>query len=124
MVRPFRIYINAACPHCNSAVEFLRSKHVPFEVIEVGFDPIIAKGLAAHYGQPGAMVVPTLVSFMTQDTIGGWVPQEYARVMDAYAFLTAGGGAKPGDPPPNGGVSFSAPEKVADSANPTTWPIA
>ena len=69
-MRDIRMYVNKSCKHCEDAQAFFKSKQIPVEVIEIGFDPIIQAGLrAANNGQ--GVPTPIIVSFVTQETIVG-----------------------------------------------------
>lgn len=86
MLAPLRLYIKLGCPHCRSAVNFLVAKRVPFEVIDIGYDPIIQRGIAAYYGTMQG-IAPILVAEAVKQDLTGFNAQEYERVCNSYLAI-------------------------------------
>jgi glutaredoxin len=65
-----RMYVQKGCPHCEAALQFLLSRKVTVETIEIGFDPILQAGIRASNNGQG-LPVPIIISFATQEVTVG-----------------------------------------------------
>lgn len=81
---PFRLYFASGCPHCESAIEFLTNKQVPFQRIDITGDPIASKGIKTVLNDD---VVPILISFTSKECLKGFQADEYVRVVENYRAI-------------------------------------
>lgn len=84
MSLPFRLYFASGCPHCESAIEFLTSKQIVFQRIDITGDPIASKGIKLVLGTD---IVPVLISFTSKECLKGFSADEYVRVVENYRAL-------------------------------------
>lgn len=61
------IYSRPQCSYCSSSVEFLDSKNIPFEVIDITDDEVTINALAS---KTGAYTVPYI--FINDQYLGGY----------------------------------------------------
>jgi glutaredoxin-like YruB-family protein len=52
-----RVYSTLTCPWCKVAKDYLRSRNVPFEDLDVGTDRAAAQEMVARSGQYGVPVI-------------------------------------------------------------------
>ena len=88
-MKAFRLYTTSGCPVCKQATEFINSNKLPCEFIEVGFDPVVQKGLAALFNDK-PIQLPLLICFFSQELLVGFTEADYTRVMDSYNIAIKG----------------------------------
>ena len=81
-----RLYVNPGCPFCAQAEHFLRTEQIPGDMVAVGRDPILEAGIIKHTPD-GRVSVPILVSYVTNQIIVGWRPDQYVEIADAVHKL-------------------------------------
>lgn len=106
---PFRMYISQGCNNCKQALDFLNKAGFPVETIDVGFDPLIAKGMAVLYGNVNP-ITPLLICFANQEMVAGWSLENYARIVADFNSIF---GVKPVDIAPDAGKLAGAPKSLA-----------
>lgn len=77
-----RMYVTKGCPHCDGAKQFLESKKVSVEFVEIGFDPILQAGIRAISNGQG-LTVPIIISFLTQEVLVGNDQVQLQRLVDS-----------------------------------------
>jgi glutaredoxin len=81
-----RMYVQRGCPHCEAAKQFVQSKGVGVEAIEIGFDPILQAGIRLYTGG-GNFSVPLTISYLTGEIVLGNDPIALQRVVDSLGVV-------------------------------------
>ena len=77
-----RVYVQPGCPHCEAVKWFLTRNNIEHEVIEVGTDPILTRGLEAVFALIGQQVqVPITVSLLSTEVILGANPEHFKSLV-------------------------------------------
>lgn len=77
----FRLYATSGCPHCAAAEDYFVSRNMPIQIVVI--DPLIAKGIPMALNQR-EIETPIVMSFLTQEIIQGYRPNDYDRIIQNY----------------------------------------
>lgn len=101
----FRLYVRPNCGACSAAINYLTAQNVPFETINIGFDPILIAGLKSEVFGSNPIATPVVWSIVSQEFIVGNNPEYMARIIaDARKSL-----AVASDPDPDLKLAAPAP---------------
>ncbi len=78
-----RVYVQPGCPYCEEVKWFLTRNNIEHEIVEVGTDPVLTRGLEAIFALLGQPVqVPVTISLLSTEVILGADPQHFKSLLD------------------------------------------